>query len=140
VLTPDDEGHWKLHDDKINWLRSGAVSNDIKVRGWRDGVVLGESWHPSSCELEWNEWVPATSDCNLSTRSGASATDYTASGHRGALGRWYVDSSFGYLLPITHIGPMPGAESHGGSLPNPYCTFYDHRVCTYDAAIEVWAY
>ncbi len=82
----------------------------------------------------------ASSDCNLSTRSGSEVTGHTRSDHRGARGRWYVDSSPGYLLPITHIGPLPGAESHGGSLPDPFGTFYDHRVCSNDAAIEVWAY
>jgi hypothetical protein len=139
ALGPDDEGHWKLHDDKINALRSGAVTNDVMVRGLVRDEVLGESWHPSSCHITWSAGT-TDDDCLNSTRSGASATDYTRSAHSGALSRWYVDSSFGYIFPHIHLGPIAGGHSHGGSTPNPYCTFYDSRTCPQDSKYQVWVH
>jgi hypothetical protein len=139
ALAPHDDGHWKLDDDKINALRSGGVNNDLQVRGFVSGDLLGDSWHPSTCNISW---VGSTTDddCMLSTRSGPDATDYTTSGHGGAITRWYVDSSFGYIFPPTHLGPIAGGTGHGGSTPNPYCTFYDHRACPQPAEMQVWIY
>ena len=76
----------------------------------------------------------------MSTRSGPEATDYTVSGHAGALTRWYVDGSFGYILPHTHLGPIAGGTHHGSSTPNPYCTFYDTRACPQPSKFHVWIY
>ncbi|MED5528103.1 MAG: fibrinogen-like YCDxxxxGGGW domain-containing protein, partial [Actinomycetota bacterium] len=137
--TPDETGHWKLHDDKINALRSGGVTNDIRVRAFAGSSLVGDSWHPSSCSVTWAT-ATTDADCLESTRSGPSATDYTTSGHAGALTRWYVDGSFGYILPHTHLGPVSGGHSHGGSLPNPYCTFYDSRTCPQPSKFHVWVY
>ena len=139
-IGPDESGHWKIDDAKINGMRSSAVTNDINVRVFIDGSLLGESWHPNSCEVTWSSAVSTGSDCGLSTRSGASATDYTRTAHDGALTRWYVDWGLGYILPYTHIGPISGGTSHGSSSPTPYCTFYDSRACPRDSAIEVWVY
>ena len=139
ALAPEEEGHWKLDDDKINTLRSGGVDNDIRVSAYVSGSLVGHSWHKSSCHITWSTGT-TDGDCLLSTRSGASATDYTTSGHAGAITRWYVDSSFGYILPHTHLGPIAGGTSHGGSTPNPYCTFYDARACPQPSKFHVWIY
>jgi hypothetical protein len=139
ALGPDDEGHWKLDDEKINALRSGGMPNDLMVRGLVSGSVLGQSYHPNTCEIDWTSGT-TDSDCMLSTLSGPWATDYTGSAHAGAITRWYVDASFGYIFPHLHIGPISGGHSHGSSLPNPYCTFYDHRACPEAAKFQVWIY
>ena len=139
ALSPEDEGHWKLDDDKINTLRSGGVNNDLRVSAYISDSLVGHSWHKSSCHVTWTTGT-SDEDCMMSTRSGPEATDYTVSGHAGALTRWYVDGSFGYILPHTHLGPIAGGTHHGSSTPNPYCTFYDTRACPQPSKFHVWIY
>ena len=110
ALSPDDEGHWKLDDDKINALRSGGVNNDLRVSAYISDSLVGHSWHRSSCHVTWTTGT-SDEDCMMSTRSGPEATDYTVSGHAGALTRWYVDGSFGYILPHTHLDPSPAVPT-----------------------------
>ncbi len=139
-FTPSSTGHYKLEDGQINTLRSGSVANDLKVVIRINGTELGSSWHPSTCTLQSGSWLSAGDNCNASTTAGPNDTNRTQSGHAGTLTRWYVDSSFGYIWPSTHIGPISGGTSHGGSLPPTYCTYYDGRHCPQNSQFEVWAY
>ncbi|MEC7987025.1 MAG: MopE-related protein, partial [Myxococcota bacterium] len=139
-FAPGDTGHYKLSDDVINSLRSGAVNNDLKVVIEYNGSILGTTWHPSSCTLASGTFHAASHVCNKSVNDGMDSTNYTQSGHPGSLSRWYVDSGFGYIWPNTHIGPVPGGMSHGSSLPATYCTWYDSRHCPTSGVFQIWAY
>ncbi|MCK6527766.1 FG-GAP-like repeat-containing protein [Myxococcota bacterium] len=139
-ITPTSTGNNKLDDSVINALRSGAVENDLKVVVYADGAVLSPSYHRSACTLQSGSWLNATDVCNQSTTSGPDATDWVQSGHAGSLTRWYVDGAVGYIWPYTHVGPISTGWAHGGNLPNPYCTWYDYRVCNQATYFEIWAY
>jgi hypothetical protein len=120
-------------------MRSGAVVNDLMVVLTLDGNPMGTTWHPSTCVLQSGVWLPANHVCNSSTTAGPDSTSHLASWHTGSLSRWYTDASLGYIWPNTHIGPVPGGWDHGGGLPNPYCTWYDYRVCPTASTFEIWA-
>ncbi len=137
-ITPWATGEHKLHDDVVNDMRAGAVLNDISVVVYYEGALLGQSWHPSSCALQTGTTLPAGDICNSSTTTGPDATDYIQSGHQGTLTRWYVDADFGFIWLNTHIGPVPGGTHHYGGLPEPYCTWYDHRTCPGASEFEIW--
>ena len=138
-FTPTDLGQFKLADDDINALRSGVGPNDLKVVITLDGSPLGTSWHPTACVLQSGQWLSANDVCNSSTTVGPASTSYVQSWHTGSLSRWYTDAAFGFIWPNTHIGPVPGGTDHGGGLPNPYCTWYDHRVCPTESTFDIWA-
>jgi hypothetical protein len=138
-FTPSSIGQFKLEDDDINALRSGTPPNDLKVVVTLGGSPLGTSWHPSACVLQSGQWLDASHVCNSSTTVGPDSASYTQSGHTGSLSRWYTDAAFGFIWPNTHIGPAPGGWDHSGDLPNPYCTWYDYRVCPTDSTFEIWA-
>jgi hypothetical protein len=131
-------GRWKLSDDTINKLRTGSVLNDIRVTVRLGSGGVKSAWHRKECVVAFNAWHPKNHTCNASTRGGPNATSYQQTGHPGFLSRWYVDGDFGYLLPVTHVGAVPGAQAH--SSPNPFCTYYDHRNCRQATSIEVWVY
>ena len=106
------------------------------------GSLLGASWHPSACVLQSGAKLAPSHTCNKSTTTGPEAADLVSSGHSGSLSRWYNDAALGYIWGGigTHIGPMAGGTSHGGSQPPTYCTWYDSRVCPVNTAIEIWVY
>ena len=139
-FTPSSTGHYKLEDGQINALRSGSVANDLKVVIRINGTEFGTAWHSSTCALQSGSSLSSSDICNASTTAGPNDTNRTQSGHPGTLTRWYVDSSFGYIWPDTHIGPISGGASQGGSLPPTYCTYYDGRHCPQNSQFEVWAY
>ena len=141
-ITPASVGHHKLADAVINKIRSGEVKNDLKFMIFVQGSLLGASWHPSACVLQSGAKLAPSHTCNKSTTTGPEAADLVSSGHSGSLSRWYNDAALGYIWGGigTHIGPMAGGTSHGGSQPPTYCTWYDSRVCPVNTAIEIWVY
>lgn len=140
-FTPESEGQFKLDDAVINALRSDIIINNLKVAVYINHRLLGIAWHPKECILQSGTELPKTDICNRSTREGPHAANQIQSGHKGMLGRWYVDGTLGYLLPLTHIGPIEGGTAHAnGELPLTYCTWYDERTCPTNSQIEIWAY